>query len=210
MTPAQERELRALVGRIASVLNAERLIVWDSRPEGLNYAFGYFAPESAVFQGLEVWQHCQDELRHGRTIEEEGYTYRPVLSSDCTLVGVVQSAPFVSTAGAAAKFDAHDAHYLEQRLRTLAVLMRQPAEPSQPGEDVVMYTAAALEQTAGRQRVRTRELLAALRRRSWNISAVARAFQVTPQTVRNWMRATGLKRSEPSPFDPRAARSASR
>lgn len=210
MTEGRERELRSLVSRIATTLVAERIVVWEVHADGLSFAFGYFAPQSAIFHGLEVWQRHQDLLRRGRVIEDAGYTYHPVTSSSAVLVAVVQSAPHRSPVEEPPHLDAHDHAYLEQRLRSLASLLCEGEEPEAPAADVVMYTAAQLERAAGRRQIRARELLLALRRQAWNIRAVARMHKVTPQTIRNWMRATGVKRAVPSPFDPRPARDGTR
>lgn len=206
MIEARERELRSLVHLLASVLRAEQVVVWEKQAAGLVFAFGYDAPQSAVFKGLEAWEACQDQLSRGRTVEFEGHTFRPALASDCALAAVVQSLACRGADGRPRQPDPQDEAYVEWRLRSLVAILRAPGDPVAAPEDVVMFTAARLEKPAGRSQVRSMELLAALRRAGWNIAQTARQFGVTDQTVRNWMRALGLTRAVPSPFDPRAAR----
>jgi len=207
MTTAREKELRALVHLLARVLRAEGLLVWEREASGLSYVFGHDAPKSAISRGLEAWEIYQDELSRGRKVEFEGHTLRPAFSSDCTLAAVVQTVPYDDTGTPAAQPDAHDEGYVERRLRSLVTLLRAPdIDAPVAGDDVVMYTAARLDKPAGRLRVRAMELTAALRRAGWNISQTAPQFDVTPQTVRNWMKTLGLRRLVPSPFDPRVTR----
>lgn len=209
MTPAREKELRALVHLLARVLRAEGLVVWEVEPSGLTYAFGHDTPKSALSRGLEAWELQQHELSRGRTVEFEGHTFRPAFTSDRRLAVVVQSVAYGEGATTRERLDldAQDEGYVERRLRSLVTLLRAPDdEPPVAGDDVVIYTAARLDKPAGRLRVRAIELTAALRRARWNIAQTARQFGVTPQTVRNWMRALGLRRLVPSPFDPRVAR----
>lgn len=207
MTTAREKELRALVHLLARVLRVDGLLVWERDGAGLSYVFGHDAPKSAISRGLEAWELHQDDFLRGRRVDFEGHTFRPAFSSDCTLAVVVQTVAYCTAGAPAGQADAHDEGYVERRLRSLVTLLQAPdLDEPVPSDDVVMYTAAKLDKPAGRLRVRTMELTAALRRAGWNISQTARQFGVTPQTVRNWMKALGLRRLVPSPFDPRVAR----
>jgi Bacterial regulatory protein, Fis family len=160
---------------IQGMCSVSHASLWLVRNEAIELVAGQLTlPVSRAIQS--IWLHCAFELREGRTIEEEGFTFVP-LQARVQLTGLLVLSGQLPN-------DDLDRPYIETLLPRLGVLLgRDPTDSRRPLSLTVGL--ADLARPTRRRKLNREAVESLLEHVHGNISEAARCLSVTRQTMYN-------------------------
>ncbi len=161
--------------------------LWLVRDEAIELVAGQLTlPVARAIQS--IWLHCAFELREGRTIEEEGFTFVP-LQARLRLTGLL-------VLSGALPADDLDRSYIDGLLPRLGVLLGCDPDDSRRPLSLTVGLAD-LARPARHHKLRREAVESLLEHVHGNISEAARCLSVTRQTMYNILRRLAIPVRDP-------------